>query len=93
MTAETVDTFKPKMVRVIATKPGYDNIKLREPGEEFAMPDTALVPVKDKDGRITGHEVVPVKSSWYVPVEAPAADKPAAKGGKGKKADEGDDLA
>jgi predicted NUDIX family NTP pyrophosphohydrolase len=28
-------------MRVIATNVGYDNIKLREPGEEFEMPDGA----------------------------------------------------
>ncbi len=27
------------MIRCIATAPGYDNTKVREPGEEFEMPD------------------------------------------------------
>jgi len=26
-------------MRVVATAPGFDNVKLREPGEEFDMPD------------------------------------------------------
>lgn len=94
LTADAIRTFKPKMVRVIATKTGYDNIKLREEGEEFVMPDTTLVAVVKKaaDGSLvrTGEmEVVPVTGSWFVPVgDEPAKAKKTAKADADKKADD-----
>ncbi|WP_422096890.1 hypothetical protein [Variovorax sp.] len=44
-----------KTVRVIATETGYDGSKLREPGEEFDMPEDAtgtwFEPVDEKKGK------------------------------------------
>lgn len=53
-------------MRVIATTQGYDNIAVREPGEEFDMPDTTYdaVPVLDDKGRPTG-KTEPPNHPWF----------------------------
>jgi hypothetical protein len=69
-------------MRVIATAPGYDNIKLREIGEEFDMPDNVFDKrPKLKDGKPSG-EFYPAPS-WFKKVEAKKAE-PAKKEPDGK---------
>jgi hypothetical protein len=39
------------MVRVIATARGFDGICVREPGEEFDMPETVFAPRPKRDDK------------------------------------------
>lgn len=67
-------------MRVIATAKGYDNVTIREPGEEFDAPLGIPNPQTGKREPIT-------ESSWYKPVAAPhgkpseSHGKPTGKGG------------
>jgi hypothetical protein len=62
-------------MRVKATSPGYDNIKIREIGEEFDMPDNVFDkrPILGKDGKPSGKFYPP--PSWFKPVTAKKAEK------------------
>lgn len=63
------------MVRVVATARGHDGLAVREPGEEFDVPETLLkheVKLTDDKGKPTG-EVQERKASWFKPVVKKAA--------------------
>jgi len=58
---------KVKMVRVVATERGHDGIQVREPGEEFDMPENVLthkIALTDEKGKPTGDYEVR-KASWF----------------------------
>lgn len=63
------------MIRCIATAPGYDNVKIREPGEEFELPDgskqgtwfTIVKPAKAQKAVASG-------DSTQVETKTPGAD-------------------
>jgi hypothetical protein len=56
-------------MRVIATAPGYDNLTVRQPGEEFDMPDSVLAKreIKNSEGKVIGVYDPP---SWFKKVES-----------------------
>lgn len=64
-----------KMVRVVATGRGHDGIQIREPGDEFDMPESILshkVALTDEKGKPTGEFEVR-KPSWFKAKKDPAA--------------------
>jgi hypothetical protein len=62
-----------KMIRVVAIARGFDGVSLREPGEEFTMPESAMTAKveneKDVLGKETGKKIV-IPPSWFKPVKA-----------------------
>ena len=62
-----------KMIRVVAVGRGFDGTALREPGEEFNMPEatmTAKVEMeKDALGKETGRKIT-IPPTWFKPVKA-----------------------
>lgn len=61
------------MIRVVAIGRGFDGTALREPGEEFTMPESIMTAkvekVKDEAGKETGKEVI-IPPTWFKPVKA-----------------------
>jgi len=60
-------------MRVVATARGYDNVTIREVGDEFDMPDGACdpVPLRDEHGKAIPGKFEP--APWFKPV--PKRDK------------------
>jgi hypothetical protein len=80
-------------MRVIATATGYDGVCLREPGDEFDMPNGSCdpVPVRDANGRVVQGKFEP--ETWFKPVKSAKPVEPASEGKpSGKDNSEGKDL-
>ena len=62
-----------KMIRVVAIGRGFDGTALREPGEEFVMPESSMTAKteieKDALGKETGRKIV-IPPTWFKPVKA-----------------------
>lgn len=62
-----------KMIRVVAIGRGFDGTALREPGEEFSMPESIMTAKVEKlkglDGKETG-QTVTIPPTWFKPVKA-----------------------
>lgn len=67
-----------KMIRMVAIGRGFDGTALREPGEEFTMPESAMTAKveveRDALGKETGKKTI-IAPTWFKPVKAgqPAA--------------------
>jgi len=62
-----------KMIRVVAIGRGFDGTALREPGEEFVMPESIMTAKveneKDVLGKETGKKIT-IAPTWFKPVKA-----------------------
>lgn len=58
-----------KLMRVRALDIGYDNIAIRNPGDEFEVPETMEKKTRDKDGNVVSVEMVPHTAPWFERVE------------------------
>lgn len=80
---------KDKLVSVVATAVGFDNLCTRQPGEEFSVPESVFTPRPKLDVKgkpIEGEFYDP--PSWFKRKEEAESKKPA-KGGNGKGAGQG----
>ena len=64
-------------MRVVATSIGYDGVCLREPGDEFDMPNGSCDPVPQKDaaGKAIPGQFEP--ATWFKPVKAAKGEQEA----------------
>lgn len=73
-----METKQVKMVRVVATAKGHDGINVREPGDEFDVPETVFEPrpKRDEKMKVIEGEFYP-EPSWFKKVSKPAKTGPA----------------
>lgn len=62
------------MIRCIATAQGYDNTKVREPGEEFEMPDGVKQGAWFTIVKAKAQKAVATGDSTQVETKTPGAD-------------------
>lgn len=65
-----------KMVRVVATAVGHDGVAVRQPGEEFDVPESMFDKRAKKDGKGKDTDVFYEPPSWFERVEKPAKSGP-----------------